>query len=130
MAQSIRVDSSLKKEPPNHKRNLTVGFNSNQNQSVAFQTINGAGQLNDSSLLLEDSSIIGNTRNRPKLRLTDIMNSQMLTTAQPSAEDKAFFGIQSSNSLMDAGQSFTSNLSKRLANAMTKHTSAQYKWLK
>ena len=114
MAQSIRVDSSLKKEPPSHKRNLSVGFNSNQNPIVAFQTINGSNPnpaaLNESSLLFEDS-IHSNTRNRPKMRLTELMNSQILPTSTINERDgdatgktAAFFGgLQSSNSLLDGG---------------------------
>lgn len=45
---------------------------------------------------------------------------------------KTFETLNSNDSLLAGmmGASFTSNLSKRMADAMQKHTSLQFKWLK
>lgn len=58
------------------------------------------------------------------MKLSDIFNSQMLNSEKDGA-------IGSQNSLFqDGNNTFTSNLSKRLAQAMLQHTSAQGKWFK
>ena len=122
-AQTIRVDSSMKREPlAGHKRNLTVGFNQ-LNSGTAFNTLQGPQtHAHEDSIFFDDE--VNNLKARPSMKLSDIFNSQMLNSEKDGA-------IGSQNSLFqDGNNTFTSNLSKRLAQAMLQHTSAQGKWFK
>ena len=128
--------STLKSE---HKRNLTVGFNANQ-QAALLNTMSGIH--NDS--LYEDEG----QQSKPRHNILSPKNNQMFCT-QPF-NTKTFETLNSNDSLLGGSLiagldmsrqmggvcgglgstigaamagSFTSNLSKRLADAMQKHTS-------
>ena len=105
---SIRNDSSLKKDPPSqHKRNLTVGFGTQQQQTSAANQFNTISEIHNSGVFDED------TKNRPNLRLTDFANAATQQQFGIDRSKRNFLTLDSHESSINHlhGQSFTSQLS-------------------
>ena len=109
-----------------HKRNLTVGFNASQ-QVALLNTVSGQ---NDS--LFEDE------KPRHNFRMTDMGSNSAAGAVLNNTiqyNTKTFETLNSNDSLLGGmtgalGTSFQSNLTQKMADAMKRHTSLQFKWLK